>query len=892
MSAIDNGNWLRSFLATQLGTAQNNMMPMGEAWKQYQDYVNSYLPLLQQGSGNANSMLWGQSGIPGVNDKIASQYDNLSNKFNSMVGSTQGSKDLVSQLLDAVQGKANYSGAWMNEGMNGSGQLNDVYNTALSQTANPYNQNLGDIGSYLMSSLGQNPYNTGASDMGMYGLKQGGWTPQLSSGYGNVMSQLVNTGGMTPGVQQGMAQGQGLMGQGMGMVGQGQNWTNPYLTGGSNAAMDIIGNGGNTPQLAGIQDFTFGNMAGGDYGQLQPGFDFANKLMQGGGLSKYTTGGGDLAMMYAMGGGPSIAPSGFSMPNIGGINAMAGFTPGADVSAGPVDSGYTQSLNDTLAKANKILDANPLMNMQTAVSMARNDAATSVIQQNEAMMRKALQRGGGPGSTVANGLANRGMAEYADSGAQAEAKAMRDQANTQQGLQLQKYGIGADLAKAMEQVAAQRNSSSSSLAGQVASANAGIHAANASASGNVAAANASIQAQLAKAQMDLYGQMAGLNVQRQMTGLNDLVNFGGQANDQMKAGLNALPNLQQAGNQRYQTDMDAYMKAAGLQSQNLATGFSGLGNLQQTQTQGQANRMSTGADLTNIGAGMFNNSNSIASNNLTKGLDLIGNYQGVANQGVGAWGNVLSNAQNNQKDWATLGAGMTQNNIGNTQNAIGLMNNAATNNNTYKTQAGQLGNSMWNTEINGLDTAFKNNLGINQFGLNSFNALNGAENQNIDAQSKNSALMASILANNNTGFSSLISSMMNYLNTAQAGYYGINPNAGGQPGWLASLAQAGISGAAGAAAGMSDIRLKDNVEDMTDGLEEIEKLRPVTWTWKADGGISQGLIAQEVAEVMPNLVTSIGDGDLKGIKYTELIPVLIKAVQELKKEIDELKGKN
>jgi hypothetical protein len=51
-----------------------------------------------------------------------------------------------------------------------------------------------------------------------------------------------------------------------------------------------------------------------------------------------------------------------------------------------------------------------------------------------------------------------------------------------------------------------------------------------------------------------------------------------------------------------------------------------------------------------------------------------------------------------------------------------------------------------------------------------------------------------------------------------------------------------------------------------------------------------GFIAQEVQPVFPEIVTKQKDGSL-GIRYTELIPVLVKAFQEQQAEIDDLKAR-
>lgn len=118
----------------------------------------------------------------------------------------------------------------------------------------------------------------------------------------------------------------------------------------------------------------------------------------------------------------------------------------------------------------------------------------------------------------------------------------------------------------------------------------------------------------------------------------------------------------------------------------------------------------------------------------------------------------------------------------------------------------------------------------------------------------------------------------------------------------------------------SDRRLKENIQPLESGLSTIMKLNPTTYNFRGNGeynglklstGLHYGLIAQEVEQVLPSLVKdnvhtytelvnepsgpnqSNGDEviktmDYKSMNYTELIPVLIKAVQEQQEEIEKL----
>ncbi len=105
---------------------------------------------------------------------------------------------------------------------------------------------------------------------------------------------------------------------------------------------------------------------------------------------------------------------------------------------------------------------------------------------------------------------------------------------------------------------------------------------------------------------------------------------------------------------------------------------------------------------------------------------------------------------------------------------------------------------------------------------------------------------------------------------------------------------------------VSDVNLKKDIQGLQDGLDKINALNPVSYRFRTQEfpemklaeGQKLGLIAQEVEKVLPNLVVDAGTasnihGDEIGIKslnYMEMIPVLIKAVQELSKEVENLKS--
>ena len=99
----------------------------------------------------------------------------------------------------------------------------------------------------------------------------------------------------------------------------------------------------------------------------------------------------------------------------------------------------------------------------------------------------------------------------------------------------------------------------------------------------------------------------------------------------------------------------------------------------------------------------------------------------------------------------------------------------------------------------------------------------------------------------------------------------------------------------------SDARLKTDVVDYTGGLEFVESLRVVDFTWKEGvdgkpaGNRETGLIAQEVKEALDasnyNSWRLHTDGDRQGVDKKQLIPALISAVQELTEEVRTLRSR-
>ena len=115
----------------------------------------------------------------------------------------------------------------------------------------------------------------------------------------------------------------------------------------------------------------------------------------------------------------------------------------------------------------------------------------------------------------------------------------------------------------------------------------------------------------------------------------------------------------------------------------------------------------------------------------------------------------------------------------------------------------------------------------------------------------------------------------------------------------------------------SDYRLKEDWQPMADALTRIDALKPINFVWKADGSRVDGFLAHELQEVIPEAVTGTkdemeeyeetpaevdADGNIiteavigtrpkyQGIDQSKIVPLLVAAIQELKAEVEALKG--
>lgn len=87
---------------------------------------------------------------------------------------------------------------------------------------------------------------------------------------------------------------------------------------------------------------------------------------------------------------------------------------------------------------------------------------------------------------------------------------------------------------------------------------------------------------------------------------------------------------------------------------------------------------------------------------------------------------------------------------------------------------------------------------------------------------------------------------------------------------------------------LSDASLKSNVATLENGLDLILALRGVRFDWSHNNRPAVGLIAQEVKDVVPALVSQ--SGDLLSVQYQNIVAILIEAVKELSNKVTALES--
>jgi hypothetical protein len=88
----------------------------------------------------------------------------------------------------------------------------------------------------------------------------------------------------------------------------------------------------------------------------------------------------------------------------------------------------------------------------------------------------------------------------------------------------------------------------------------------------------------------------------------------------------------------------------------------------------------------------------------------------------------------------------------------------------------------------------------------------------------------------------------------------------------------------------SSLRYKENIEPIKYGLDKVLQMRGVTYDKKNTGVKEIGVIAEEIYDVLPEVVLKNEEGEIDSVSYGRITAVLIEAIKDLKKEIEDLKA--
>lgn len=86
----------------------------------------------------------------------------------------------------------------------------------------------------------------------------------------------------------------------------------------------------------------------------------------------------------------------------------------------------------------------------------------------------------------------------------------------------------------------------------------------------------------------------------------------------------------------------------------------------------------------------------------------------------------------------------------------------------------------------------------------------------------------------------------------------------------------------------SDRSQKTDITPIENGLELVEKIRGVRYKLLNDDKVLVGVIAQEIEEVLPEVVNSNDDG-IKSVSYGNIVGVLVEAIKQQQEQINTLK---
>jgi hypothetical protein len=151
---------------------------------------------------------------------------------------------------------------------------------------------------------------------------------------------------------------------------------------------------------------------------------------------------------------------------------------------------------------------------------------------------------------------------------------------------------------------------------------------------------------------------------------------------------------------------------------------------------------------------------------------------------------------------------------------------------------------------------------------------------------------------NGTNRNWIVNNSGDRLYVSNTGLVGIGtpPSTGGYRLELPNTAGPAGQGRANAWVTYSSRELKQNIATITDPVGTLTKLRGVRFDWKSaeqgEHAHDIGFIAEEVAAVLPELVTRTAEGKATGLDYGRVVPVAVEAIKAQQKRIEGLEARN
>ena len=163
-------------------------------------------------------------------------------------------------------------------------------------------------------------------------------------------------------------------------------------------------------------------------------------------------------------------------------------------------------------------------------------------------------------------------------------------------------------------------------------------------------------------------------------------------------------------------------------------------------------------------------------------------------------------------------------------------------------------------------TTYSANQALNTSNSPTFEAMTLNGSLTVNANDNSSTI---VMADGNNGNRSI------HNNSNQIGFLKQDGNVG------AYCDDSGNWTAVGNVTAYSDERLKENIKTIPNALETVKKLRGVSFERKDFSGKGIGVIAQEIEQVLPEVVV---DGEYKSVSYGNIVGLLIEAIKELEKK--------